>query len=243
VRIERLVAVIAGAGLIAVAAGCHPGGTSVPGPQSARMTEHFTRAGQLYAAVAAGNLDSVRDRAQAILDHESGEGLPARSMGYVDELRSFTSLAARAPDVESAAIAVARVGAACGACHTALKEGPRYHPDQLTPPPDEAAVAGRMHRHRWAADRLWEGLIGPSDASWRAGALVLRDAALHTDALTRDVAQYEQVTKLAWTVHEIGARADLETDWRRRSALYGELLGTCARCHSLLRIQSAGLNN
>lgn len=234
-RIERLVAVIAGAGVLAVADGCARGPSPAPGPQSARMTEHFVRAGQLYAAVAAGNLDSVRLRAQDILDHESGEGLPARSQGYVDELRSFTALASRAPDVESAAIAVARVGAACGACHTFLKEGPEYRNTQTSPPPEESDVAGRMHRHRWAADRLWEGLIGPSDASWRAGALVLRDAALHTDALTRDVAQYEQVTKLAWTVHEIGARADLEHDWRRRSAIYGELLGTCARCHAILR--------
>jgi mono/diheme cytochrome c family protein len=199
------------------------------------MTEHFVRAGQLYAAVAGGDLDSVRHRAQDILDHETGEGLPARSLRYVDELRSFTSLAARAPDVESAASAVARVGAACGACHTSLRTGPRY-PEGTRggPPPAEHDVAGRMRRHRWAADRLWEGLIGPSDEAWRAGAQVLRDAALYTDALTQDVAQYEQVTKLAWTVHEVGARADVMRDRHQRAELYGQLLGTCARCHALL---------
>ena len=234
--IERLAAFAVAVAVIAVGTGCARSTGPAPGPQSARMSEHFTRAGQLYAAVARGLLDSVHVRAQDILDHETGEGLPARSMGYVDELRSFTSLAARAPDVESAASAVARVGAACGACHTSLKRGPRYGKQILGgPPPEESTVAGRMHRHRWAADRLWEGLIGPSDEAWRAGAVVLRDAALYTDALTRDVAQYEQVTKLAWTVHEIGARADLEPEWRSRSAIYGELLGTCARCHALLR--------
>jgi len=236
--IERLAAfaAAAAAAVLAVGTGCARGTGPAPGPQAARMSEHFTRAGQLYAAVAGGRIDSVRVRAQEILDHETGEGLPARSMGYVDELRSFTSLAARAPDLESAASSVARVGAACGACHTYLKRGPRYGGQiQTGPPPEESDVAGRMHRHRWAADRLWEGLIGPSDEAWRAGAVVLRDAALYTDALTRDVAQYEQVTKLTWTVHEIGARADVMTDRHQRAGLYGELLGTCARCHALLR--------
>jgi hypothetical protein len=92
-----------------------------------------------------------------------------------------------------------------------------------------------MRRHLWAADRLWEGLIGPSDERWRVGAQVLRDAALYTDALTQDVAKYEQVTKLAWTVHEIGARADITRDRHARSELYGQLLGTCARCHEILQ--------
>jgi cytochrome c553 len=198
------------------------------------MTEHFVRANQLYAAVVAGHLDSVRLRAQAILSRETGEGLPARSMAHLDELRAFTSLAVRAPDVESAAGAVARVAAACGNCHAFLRRGPEY--GATAAPPADTDVASRMRRHRWAADRLWEGLIGPSDEAWRAGAQVLRDAALYTDALTHDVTKYEQVTKLAWTVHENGARSDITTDRHVRADLYGQLLGTCARCHEVLGI-------
>jgi hypothetical protein len=93
-----------------------------------------------------------------------------------------------------------------------------------------------MIRHRWAADRLWEGLIGPSDTAWTAGASALIDAPLYTDALTRDVEQYEPVTALTWTVHDIGARALMESDLTARAALYGQLLGTCAHCHELLKI-------
>jgi hypothetical protein len=237
VRKPKIEGIIVGLAVVALAiqAGCARAGAPAPGPRSVRMTEHFTRAGQLYAAVAGGHLDSVRQRAQDILDHETGEGLPARSMRYVDELRAFTSLAVRAPDVEAAAAAVARVGAACGACHSELKRGPQYARTAMVPPPaPDPDVASRMRRHRWAADRLWEGLIGPSDVAWRAGAQVLRDAALYTDALTSDVTQYEQVTRLAWTVHEIGARSDITRDRNQRAGLYGELLATCARCHSLL---------
>jgi hypothetical protein len=196
------------------------------------MTDHFSRANQLYAAVAQGQLDRVHQGAQAILAQETGEGLPPRSMPHLDELRAFTSLAARAPDLESAAGAVARMGAACGNCHTFLRRTPAFL--STSPPPADVDVASRMQRHRWAAERLWEGLIGPSDQAWRAGAQVLRDAALYTDALTQDVAQYEQVTKLAWTVHEIGARSDITQDRHIRADLYGQLMGTCAKCHQVL---------
>jgi cytochrome c553 len=235
VRTIHLVSLGAVAGtLVTGLVGCGRPATQEPGPQVSRMTEHFVRAGKLYAAVASGSLDSVRRRAQEILDTETGEGLPARSQRYVRELRSFTSLAARAPDVESAASAVARAGAACGACHASLRQGPRYPGGTLGgPAPTESDVMGRMQRHRWASDRLWEGLIGPSDSAWQAGAEVLKDAALYTDALTRDLAQYEQITKLAWTVHEIGARAGA-LERHDRAELYGQLLGTCARCHAVL---------
>jgi cytochrome c556 len=91
-----------------------------------------------------------------------------------------------------------------------------------------------MIRHQWAADRLWDGLVGPSDVSWQAGAEVLRDAPLFTDAVTEDVEQYEAVTKLAWQVHEIGALAATVPDHGRRAELYGTLLGTCASCHDLI---------
>jgi cytochrome c556 len=199
-----------------------------------RMIGHYENVGRLYAAAAAGRLNGVQTEASELLARESGEGLPADVANHVDELRAFASLAARAPDVTSAATAVSRVAASCGSCHESMKQGPTYAV-VTGPPAGESPLATRMIRHRWAADRLWDGLVGPSDESWRAGASVLRDAPLFTDALTQDVEQYEAVTKLAWTVHEIGARANSARDQSARATLYGDLLGTCASCHSLLR--------
>jgi len=198
-----------------------------------RMIGHYENVGRLYAEAAAGRLEGVHREAGELLARESGEGLPRDVAGHVEELRTYTALAARAPDVTSAASAVARAAAACGSCHRAMKRSLAY--EALTgPPPGDTPVATRMLRHRWAADRLWDGLVGPSDDSWRAGASVLRDAPLFTDALTHDVQQYETVTKLAWTVHEIGARAGSARDQSARAALYGDLLGTCASCHRLI---------
>lgn len=223
--------VMVGAALLGtLGAGCTPRA----GPEvEPRMIGHYENVSRLYTEAAAGRLSGVRTEATELLARESGEGLPTRVASHVEELRTYAGLAARAPDVTSAASAVARVAAACGSCHRSMKRGPTY--EVVTgPPADGNPLATRMLRHTWAADRLWDGLVGPSDQSWRAGASVLRDAPLFTDALTHDVAQYEPVTKLAWTVHELGARANSARDQSVRAALYGELLGTCASCHKLL---------
>jgi len=218
------------AGLI-VAAACSPKTSPTVEP---RMAGHFTNVGRLHTAAAEGDLAGVHAQASELLARETGEGMPAKAQPYVEELRTFSELASRAPDTELGASAVAHVAAACGSCHRAMKKGPSYTVGS-GPPAGDSPVATRMIRHRWAADRLWDGLVGPSDESWQAGAAVLRDAPLFTDALTRDVEQYDEVTKLAWEVHEDGALAYTTRDQGRRAEQYGELLSTCATCHNLLR--------
>ena len=214
----------------AIVAGCAP----QPSPEVApRMAGHFETAGELYAAVAAGDLSRVRTAGEELLTRETGAGMPARAQDRLDELRAFTRLATGAPDVSAAAHAVARVGATCGSCHRAMKRGPTYQVSS-SPPEGGNPVAARMLRHQWAADRLWEALVGPSDEAWSAGVAALSDAPLFTDELTRDVAQYEAVTRLAWTVHDVGARARTVRDLGDRADLFADLLSTCAHCHTLL---------
>jgi cytochrome c556 len=213
-----------------VAAACAP---RTPSSVEPRMAEHFTNVGLLHGAAAAGDLVAVHAQAGLLLERETGAGMPASAQRYVEEMQAFAGLAARAPDIKSGASAVARVGAACGSCHEAMKRGPRYN--IVTGPPEgDTPLATRMIRHQWAADRLWDGLVGPSDVSWQAGAAVLRDAPLFTDAVTANVEQYEAVTRLAWQVHEVGALANAVSDQSRRAEMYGTLLGTCASCHDLL---------
>jgi cytochrome c553 len=215
---------------IVVAVACAPQPTTAVQP---RMTDHFANVSLLYGAAAAGDLVAVRAQARLLLERETGAGMPGKAQPYVEELRSFAGLASRAPDQQSGASAVARVAAACGSCHRALNR--KVPPDTLTGPPEgDNPVETRMTRHQWAAARLWDGLVGPSDEAWQAGASVLRDAPMFTDRLTEDVEQYAAVTKLAWQVHEVGALANTVTDQTRRADLYGTLLATCATCHDLL---------
>jgi len=231
-QIQRVIVGVLASGMVA----CAPRPSSEVAP---RMAGHFENVSQLYAAAAAGQLSNVHGQATALLERETGEGMPEKVRPLVAELRAFAQLAATAPDTRSAASAVARLGGTCGACHREMKRGPRY--EVVTGPPGgDSPVVTRMMRHQWASDRLWDGLVGPSDQSWMAGAAALRDAPLYTDALTRDVEQYDPVTKLAWTVHDVGARANTAHDRYQRADLYGDLLATCANCHQLLGHSTGG---
>ncbi|MDP2956082.1 MAG: hypothetical protein Q8N53_06655, partial [Longimicrobiales bacterium] len=89
----------------------------------------------------------------------------------------------------------------------------------------EAPTAGtpaatHTQRSRWALDRLWEGLAGPSDAAWAAGSEVLMDTPMPQPSSGVDAAQAAQLAK---RVQELGgdgrqARTAEEREsreWRR----------------------------
>ena len=88
-----------------------------------------------------------------------------------------------------------------------------------------------MHRHQWAADRMWEALIDRSEYAWMAGAAALVEAPMNRDDLTRDVELPDDVLGLGRKLHEVGALAGTTVGWRARAGLYGEFLATCAGCH------------
>lgn len=87
-----------------------------------------------------------------------------------------------------------------------------------------------MQRHQWAADRLWEGLIGPSDAAWSRGIRMLAEAPLHGTEPSWDTAS--DGDELARRVHELGSEAASALLPHARATVYGEMLGLCADCHT-----------
>jgi hypothetical protein len=91
-----------------------------------------------------------------------------------------------------------------------------------------------MQRHQWAASRLWEGVIGPSDVAWREGASVMARTTIDL-ARTTNAKPNEDVVRHAETVHELSLRAIELSEPARRGALYGEMLEACASCHSIVR--------
>ena len=81
-----------------------------------------------------------------------------------------------------------------------------------------------MARHLWAAARLWEGLIGGVDDAWSQGLDVL--AATPLPAAELGAAREplgKQLQKIA-----AGARKGTSD----HAVVYGELLTTCAGCHT-----------
>jgi mono/diheme cytochrome c family protein len=193
---------------------------------AAHMQEHFTQVSTIQDAVIRGDLEAVAEPAEWLARHRPVDSLPAGWEPYVADMSLAAQRALEASTIEDAAAAAAAMGLACGACHQATETGPKF---TLGAEVNTArGVGAHMQRHRWAADRMWEGLVGPSDTSWAWGAASMREAAL------RPQGQPEQIEDLAKQVHQLGAQAEEAIEPEARATVYGELLGTCADCHTAL---------
>jgi cytochrome c556 len=142
-------------------------------------------------------------------------------------VRDRAAALARATTVPDAIALAAKVGAACADCHQELGVSPELARHGAAPP-DHATVEARMLRHRWAADRLWEGLITGEDDPWRAGLDVLAATPLAFPAERAALAK--QLQRQADQ-----ARRAKSTSSDERAQAYGELLATCAGCHTVKR--------
>ena len=199
-----------------------PDRSSVP----VRMKTHWRLASSIETELIRGNLDVVRTMAGQLADLEPTE-LPPDLRGPLEQLRLVAGMVEDADDIDQAAVAVARLGAACASCHLHTGGGPT---DRARAQPPAEWNERRMTRHQWAADWMWLGLVGPSQSAWDRGARELaREPFLDPD--TRRLpgfAQYEA------DVVAIAERSVGETDPIDRATRTGELLAACASCHRLL---------
>jgi cytochrome c553 len=131
--------------------------------------------------------------------------------------------------------ALSRSAMWCGQCH--LAAGVTAGVDD-SPPPAGDGVLPHMLRHRWMVDRLWEGLIGPSDEAWARGAAALvAEAALLPSATPHGEHRGYAVDVMSRYVHEAGEAAAEAKDPSARAKVLGDLLATCADCHDESRRQ------
>jgi mono/diheme cytochrome c family protein len=86
----------------------------------------------------------------------------------------------------------------------------------MPPPPDEPHMA----RHVFGAYWMAYGLFAPDERAWQGGARALADARLLPDSSLDEVHQLAASAASA----ELGAR----------TAMFGQLLTSCARCHQQL---------
>ena len=194
---------------------------------SALMHENYEQVGIIKAAVIAGDLAAVSEPANWLATRESLPALPP-----VDEMRRYAERAAAAEDLVDAAAAVGEIGRTCGECHQA--NGIQVAIGFSTPPaPEEQSFAKQMHRHLWAADRMWAGLIGPSDIAWKQGADILADVNIETSDIAGEGRQKSQVSDLFQRIRAVGGQASQASSVELRSGLYGEFLSLCATCHAL----------
>lgn len=204
-----------------------------PTPTAVHMQEHFSQAVALRDAVIAGDLAAAQKPATWMAEHQMEGGLPEGWEPYVVEMQNAAAEAQGASELDAVASAAGAMAAQCGACHQAQDAMIEVSVGEA--PVAEPGTAAHMARHLWAMERLWDGLVTPSDPAWTAGSEVLADEPLASSSFGDDPQMQEELSDLASRIHALGAEAATATDLATRGQLYGEMLSTCAPCHTRLQ--------
>lgn len=207
-----------------------PGMTEVD--RVALMERHYDSIIKAHDAVIAGNHAAVRADLLALASQELPAKAPESWRPLHQAMQNVAKRADAITDVKTAAAAVADVAQACGACHKQLGHSPLDNQKPSTPPA-AGDVAAKMETHQWATERLWDGVVGPSDSAWQRGAAVLANSSVFTkDGGTVSAELLEQQA----TLRSLGADAMKSGDTAGRAQQYGRLLATCASCHTQARV-------
>lgn len=203
-----------------------------PGPDAAQaryMRAHLNQVMVIHAAVIRGDLAAMAPAARALAALDDSR-FPAGGPRQVAAMKAAAARASRAGDALEAGRATAEMLTACGTCHRSLGTRP---PIPTVERPSVGGVVGHMLEHQVAADLLLEGLVIPSDTSWRAGAQALMGAPLNPRELPVDSAVRRQLAPTEERVHRLATDAAQATDPQARAGYYGQVLAGCADCHKL----------
>jgi hypothetical protein len=200
------------------------------------MGEHFVSSASMRRALVAGDLLAFRTAAATLSDKDLSANLSDTWKPHLEKMRLDAKRARDAQTIEGAARTFADVGAACAGCHVQLG-GPRL---AVGAPPAEASGAKpHMVRHAWAAARLWEGLMAPSQEAWTKGVEVFTDAPLAPEAVAGARSVPPEVNELAKRAHHFGAQAHAAKDTAARKNAVADVYATCVGCHSKLSVSLA----
>lgn len=193
------------------------------------MWLHFGDVAALQLAIARGDLVAAGEAARRVEEAEAIPGIPQGWEEDVTQLRRYAEAIRSARTFSVAAEAAAYMVASCGDCHVSHEVGPIF---SQVPAAPEVGEVDHMVEHVWAADRMWEGLMIPSDQRWMAGARVLADHAVPMQLLAQGT------SPLGVQLKALGLEAMGDRTLDERAGRYAEILNTCADCH--LRSGQAG---
>jgi cytochrome c553 len=193
------------------------------------MGVHFERATEARDALVFADLEAMREPFTWLSLHQPPPRLPGVGLPHFDAMRAAAAEGVEAQDIEAAAKAAAELAKACGGCHAAVEGGPTF--DSSTLPPLEEGVKSHMARHRWAADRMWEGLVVPSDSAWERAIVMLGEGGVGEHEMPEAMRRSPRALELRKQVHAL-AGEDAPTAGHR-AELYATLLVACAECHTV----------
>lgn len=195
------------------------------------MRLHFDQLRSIERRLVDGKLDDAKTLATLVARPETDPGM-APWAAATKEVTDLATALSKAKSTDEALRLEVRVAVACARCHQdARTEHPLFKAPGKVPRREHASSAIRMVSHQWAVDRLWEGLVGNSDPHWRAGLSVI----------SRTPLPYSPVTDaplLAKALQDRANQALRDADSAKlddRARAYGEMLVTCAACHSSVK--------
>lgn len=199
---------------------------------AAHMHNHLTYITTIRAFITMGLLEGTRQPAHWLATHETLSDIPVSFEPFIEFMRSSARQVEKAEDLGTAAAAVSLMAQNCGNCHRASNVDVEFGFDAL--PAQWSDSETHMQRHQWAMDRLWEGMIGPSDAAWTRGTDMFAEEPLHAVEVSASVTTSEAriLENIAREVHELGAAGASLTALNDRSQVYCRILGLCADCHT-----------
>ncbi len=192
-----------------------------------RMHARFAASRRVEQAIALGDLDRARDEARTIASFDEPDVLP-EWQPYFQNIQAAARQVDASKDLVVAAKTMALLGRQCAKCHAATSAKIVFATELA--PKDEPRLAAQMASHQWAAARMWEGLVGPSNDRWLAGARRLAKAPLTITAESDRLGIADDAARL-----RLYATRALTAKPGDRAALYGDLLATCAHCHYTIR--------
>jgi hypothetical protein len=182
------------------------------------MLSHYADTEDMRRSLITGRLGDYRQAAAAVARDEWKPASSNDSRAFLDGVRGAASAAEAAPTLAAGAVALGSLGEVCASCH--LKSG---HPEAPLAPEDSSpGPDSRMFAHAVAADRLWAGLILPSDANWMSGVQLLAAASSSSE----DAAGRASLQRLR-TLGQQGEAARVD----ERGRIFADVLIACSNCH------------
>lgn len=196
------------------------------------MHDRLTRLTAARDSVIHGRHDEARSTLQTVADETMPGNAPGAWRVHLQDMRDLAAAGAESSDAQDLAEAVSGLARTCGSCHAQLDATPRF---VAVPTP---AADQHMAAHAWAADRMWEGLIGPDTNRWIRASTVLRTetaegGSLYAGLSLEDAAAAAQLHQ---RVHDLGeSTAAARSGAADRASVYAALIQTCATCHARTR--------
>lgn len=194
------------------------------------MYAHFRDALDLQAGAIYGDLDRLTDAGDRLRRTTSEPGLPPGSENFLREVITAATAAKDATTPSEGRQAAAEVARTCGACHQAYRVGPDFI---VGGPVEGDRLSQHMARQNRIARLLWNGVLGPSEETWRAGAAELEAEPpfpQEVAARVQDAALLEEARSQlrAYGVQARGAQTPEE-----RTDVLAQVWGVCASCHQV----------